>query len=532
MKPPVNKRYHEKMTTVKKRNKHSGKMPIDKTILAKYSKGPGIELKQKTSTIKNKVLRKKLQQKEQAIEEQVEASARAELLLTEEHGYMEAEPGEVTTEYRQKQIAESVDITSAAKRFKLDLQFGPYCFKYTRNGRHLLLGGKQGHLAAFDWVTKKLACEINVMESVHDVTWLHVETMFAVAQKDWVYVYDNQGIELHCLKRMNGVTRLEFLPYHFLLASGSKDGHMAWVDVSIGKQIARYNSHLGRISVMTQNPSNAVLCVGDSKGIVSMWSPNSYKPLAKMLCHHQSIMTCAVHPHGTYMATSSIDKSVKIWDIRQLAGPVSDLHLRSPAHRMSYSQCGLLALGMGNVVEVYRETSSNFTPYLRHRTARNVNCVKFCPYEDVLGISTANEFSSLLVPGSAEANYDAHEINPFQTKNQRRETEVKALLEKIQPELITLDSTEILEVDVPSYKEKVEAKKKLLYIKPKPINFEPRRTKAKGKGGTAKIIKTKKILKDLNRREMIETLREEQKATTSKKTENQNKDYGVLNRFV
>ena len=119
-----------------------------------------------------------------------------------------------------------------------------------------------------------------------------------------------------------------------------------------------------------------------------------------------------------------------------------------------------------------RETSGDFKPYLRHRTARNVNCVRFCPYEDFLGISTANEFSSLLVPGSAEANYDAHEVNPFQTKIQRRETEVKALLEKIQPELITLDSTEILEVDVPTYKEKVEAKKKLLVNKRNILNSD------------------------------------------------------------
>ncbi|XP_011145318.1 WD repeat-containing protein 46 [Harpegnathos saltator] len=517
---------------------YRGKAPVNKEALEKHSKGPGIDLKRKTTTVKNKVIRTKLKKKEQAILKAAEASARNELLLTEEHGFLEAEAGETTTAYRQKQIVDNVDITSAAKRFKLDLQFGPYCFRYTRNGRHLLLGGKQGHVAAFDWVTKRMACEINVMESVHDVTWLHQETMFAVAQKDWVYVYDNQGVELHCLKRMNGVTRLEFLPYHFLLASGSKDGNVAWLDVSIGKLIARFNTNVGRISVMTQNPSNAVLCVGDSKGVVSMWSPNEHKPLAKMLCHRFPIMTCIVHPYGTYMATSCADKSVKLWDIRQLAGPVSHMFLRSPAFRMSYSQCGLLAFAMGNVVEVFRETSGDLKPYIRHKTARNVCCTRFCPYEDVLGISTANEFSSLLVPGSAEANYDAFEVNPFQNKQQRRETEVKTLLEKIQPEFITLDSTDITEVDVPTLKDKVEAKKNLSYIKPKPIDFKPRHTRAKGKGGTAKIIKTKKILKDLNHKEMIKELREvkakevkTKEEVTSKKSQNQN-DYGVLNRFL
>ncbi|XP_003699888.2 WD repeat-containing protein 46 [Megachile rotundata] len=518
---------------MKRRNfRRYSKVPISKEQLEKYDKGTGINLKPGTSTIKNKLIKHKLKRKERLIDNAIKDTARTELLLTEEYGCLEADPGETTLQYKQTQIANNVDITSATKHFTLNLQFGPYYIKYTRNGRHLLLGGRQGHVAAFDWVTKKLACEMNVMESVHDISWLHVETMYAVAQKDWVYIYDNVGIELHCLKSMYKVNKLEFLPYHFLLASGSRQGYLSWLDVSIGKFISTFNSKLGNIVVMTQNPSNAVLCVGDIKGVVSMWSPNSTKPLAKMLCHTQPVSACTVHPHGTYMATGCAGGYVKVWDIRQLAGPVHNYHTRSAVHRLSYSQRGHLAMSMGNVVEIYRPSEDETKAYLRHRPSWPVTSMQFCPYEDVLGIGTRGGISSLLVPGSGEANYDAYENNPFQTKEQRREAEVKALLDKIQPELISLDPISITEVDVPTLQDKVEAKKKLLYLKPKNIDFKPRRTKAKGKGGTAKVIKTKKILKDLSKKETIDILRQADIRPDTKKIEKPQKDYGVLNRFV
>lgn len=54
------------------------------------------------------------------------------------------------------------------------------------------------------------------------------------------------------------------------------------------------------------------------------------------------------------MATSAADRTLRIWDIRKLAGPVKKYVLRSSAHDLNFSYKGLLAVGLGNIVEVYK----------------------------------------------------------------------------------------------------------------------------------------------------------------------------------
>ena len=54
---------------------------------------------------------------------------------------------------------------------------------------------------------------------ITDGVFLQNEKMMAMAQKKWTYVYDNTGTEIHCLKQFNNVTKLQYLPHHFLLAS-------------------------------------------------------------------------------------------------------------------------------------------------------------------------------------------------------------------------------------------------------------------------------------------------------------------------
>lgn len=54
------------------------------------------------------------------------------------------------------------------------------------------------------------------------------------------------------------------------------------------------------------------------------------------------------------MATGGVDRSMKIWDIRNLDGPVQNYRLRTPAVDLDFSQRGILAVGLGDVVELYK----------------------------------------------------------------------------------------------------------------------------------------------------------------------------------
>ncbi|XP_065067796.1 uncharacterized protein LOC135693289 isoform X1 [Rhopilema esculentum] len=487
-------------TKLKKKSKNDGgikeveEFVIDPEILEKYTRGQGVNVKD----VSNKKLQSKLKSSEDNFTKASRQAARAELLLAEESGFLEADEMERTYKFTQKEISKSVDVASAAKSFELKLdKFGPYKVNYTRNGRFLLMGGQRGHLATIDWNSKRLGCEFHVQETVKDLKWLHQETLFAVAQKRNVYIYDNTGLEIHCLKKHRNVNRMEFLPYHFLLATVGDNGYLKYQDTSTGKMVAEHATRLGRCDCMTLNPYNAIINLGHANGTVTMWSPAVKEPLVKMFTHRGPVISMAVDKNGLYMATSGMDGLLKIWDIRSYQ-PLHAHRLHRAAHSLSLSQKGQLAVGFGPHVYVYKNpfTEQQKLPYMSHLIpSSEVVSLQFCPFEDILGVGHTKGFTSLLIPGSGEANFDAFEANPYETKKQRREHEVKMLLEKIQPELITLNPSEILQVGSAGggNSDETETAK---------ATFEPR-FRTKGKGTTVKIHQRKKGMKGDSKREQI-----------------------------
>jgi U3 small nucleolar RNA-associated protein 7 len=91
------------------------------------------------------------------------AKANDWLLPDDDAGALEAEGMERTWRFGQEEIVAAVAAGAQSKAFDLRLEeLGPYNIDFTRSGRHMLLGGRKGHLALMDWQRAQLVCEVQV----------------------------------------------------------------------------------------------------------------------------------------------------------------------------------------------------------------------------------------------------------------------------------------------------------------------------------------------------------------------------------
>uniref|UniRef100_A0A3Q3KLT8 WD repeat-containing protein 46 n=1 Tax=Monopterus albus TaxID=43700 RepID=A0A3Q3KLT8_MONAL len=503
-----------------------GPAPIPEDRVQKFKR----KEKTKTPHHAHYKLRDMIVRSEEASEMAQKQAARFDILLPEDAGFLEGDEDEDTCTISQEDIALDVDITSGAKYFNLKLsQFGPYRVDYSKTGRHLLLGGRRGHVACIDWQSKQLMCEINVMESVNDVKWLHSEAMYAVAQKKWLHIYDSNGIELHCIRKFNDVLRMQFLPYHFLLATASATSFLQYLDVSVGKEVAAICTKTGRLDVMCQNPYNAIIHLGHPNGTVTLWSPNQKEALVKMLCHQGGVRSVTVDKTGTYMVTSGMDKKLKVYDIRAFK-PLKSYFLPAGASCLSLSQRGLLSAATGDVVQVYRDVWNTpvSKPYMAHRVRGTVWGLHFCPFEDVLGVGHGEGFTSMLVPGAGEPNFDGLDANPYRSAKQRQEWEVKALLEKIQPELISLDPSELGQVDQATFEQRHQDRVQALGFDPLARQKFVPKFKKKGRSSAGGVERRKKQVAHEDQREIIRKTVEDKMKMDKERKEREEKKKAML----
>ena len=451
----------------------------------------------------------------------------------EPDGYIIPEgPTEKTLKISQNYLKSNLPKYNSDNIFDLNLpETAPYTLDYTRNGKYLIIGGEKGNISIMDWRKKNLIIDFEVEKKINDVKFLQNETMFAAAQDDMLNIYDNQGIELHALDFIPSPLFLEYLPYHFLLVSALKNNYIKYLDISMGKIVSEIKTKNGIISCFCQNQQNAVIASGHSNGILNLWTPNFSEPVVKMFAHSNRINSVSIDNDGYTLITCGNEQKMKIWDLRNSYKEIYTYFNPNTVICNTVSQKNLLAIGYGNVIEIWKDYSKSKQkePYMKHRFSNNKiksKKMKFINFEDFLGIGTNFGFSQISVPGSAFANFDTFENNRYETKNQRRENEIKNLLEKIPYNMITINTNLINKVDPRSKKVIEKEKEEEDKLKAQKI-LEKQKKKIKMR------LKNKaqhdKILKDFERNQK---LRSKLKAMIELQDNKKNKEKSIIKNEV
>jgi len=240
------------------------------------------------------------------------------------------------------------------------------------------------------------------------------------------------------------------------------------------------------------------------------------------------------------MVSTGQDNKMAIWDIRMFR-EVNNYFTRSPASSVAISDTGLTAVGWGTRTTIWKGLFDKAKPVQEKVQSpymvwggegKGIERVQWCPFEDVLGLGHTEGFSSIIIPGAGEANFDALEVNPLETKKQRQEGEVKALLNKLQPEMITLDPNFVGKLDLRSDEQK-RAEKDL--DGPAADVADEIRHRARGKSGVLKKYlrkQKKKNIIDQKRLKVEEMLRSQQEKRDGKLKEQMAELGPALSRFA
>lgn len=440
---------------------------------------------------------------------------RTHILRTETIGGLEPENDlERTLQIRQAQIRTHVDMATAAKSsFHLDLassNLTPYtCATYSRSGRSLLIASRKGHVAMSNWRNVTLQCEMHLNETIRSATFLHNDGFFATAQKDHAFIYDTSGAQVHALRQHTEPGTIVSLPHHLLLATVSAPNtprsQIVYTDTSTGEVAAHHNFASPKLALSgsptaTVNLSNGVLHVGHNSGTVSMWAPNAARPLARVFCHAGGVRHVGVMSSGTAMVTVGADGILKVTDMRTFK---TRLSWRVPAMptALALSQRQLIALSFGATVQVWAMPGSNAAsfaqlernePYMTETfSGKRITGLDFCPFEDVLAVCHHDGMFSMLVPGCGEPNFDTSAPNPYETKKQRRENEVRSLLDKLPASMIALDPSFIGSVDVDPEERLKEIRDRERAANVDKLRNKRVKNKMKGRSKISKVVKRK-----------------------------------------
>lgn len=263
----------------------------------------------------------------------------------------------------------------------------------------------------------------------------------------FISILSNQkGTKIHSFDTQETVNHLDCSPYHWMLVIGSSKGKLIWLDISTGEKKSAVKTSIECLSSLKVNKSTGATLAGDSKGVLTIWTPSCQKAVAYLKCHQTIIKNIALATDGSEFATSGSDNIVKIWDTRNLKQSKENLNYNESICALDFLQSDILGIGLETKCKIFnRKSGQYFNPYAYHTLNTKVDDLKFCPNENVMGLTSKSSFTSVLVPDITLQKLNGSS-NPYASKSQKQESAIQMLISKIPAELVTYKSDQILSV--------------------------------------------------------------------------------------
>jgi WD40 repeat protein len=245
--------------------------------------------------------------------------------------------------------------------------FPAHACAWSRDGKYIATGDESARVFVWDLKTGKIIMQFRLhTKGIENLSFNQDGSMLvSTGNDDVLKIYDLKAKKLLRTIDSNaaGIYGAEFAPRVNILAAATlSEG--ARIYSPMGAVLYKMNNNAGGAYDCDYNAAGTMLITGGKDGNVVLWDPKNGNRLGTMKGHEDMILHVALAPSGRVAASSSDDRSVRVWDTKtfQQIGMLQQEDAQGSPVRFTGDGKWLLSMDIGDQLQVTQIIPSQPAP--------------------------------------------------------------------------------------------------------------------------------------------------------------------------